>query len=223
MRVWSFVSQKGGAGRSTLSTQLAVYAEQRGEAVCLLDMDPQRSAVVWGEHRDSRGPTVLPAEPGALSELIVSAANLGFTLVLIDTAPHSDGMALAAIDVANLIVCPTQSSLFDIAALADTAALLDLREARGRAITVINGLPTVGTESVYDTASVAITRIGLKLATARVCHRRAFVVAVNTAKGVTELSKSDKAASEIHTLWLELNALAPIEEKRTEVAHGKRR
>jgi hypothetical protein len=60
--------------------------------------------------------------PGAISK----APNFGISLVLIDTPGYSDAPALAAIPAADLTICPTRASLFDVAALKDTVALLDL-------------------------------------------------------------------------------------------------
>jgi len=40
----SFVQQKGGSGKSTICTNLAVHAEDNGETVLIIDLDPQSSA-----------------------------------------------------------------------------------------------------------------------------------------------------------------------------------
>jgi chromosome partitioning protein len=210
MRTWAFVSQKGGSGKSTLSTQLAVYAEECGEAVCLIDLDPQASSLAWSQIRGSRVPTVQPAKPAQVPELVAAAPKLGATLMLIDTAPHTDTGALAAILAANLIICPTQPTLFDIAALKDTVRLLDLAERRDRAVAVVNGLPHKGTEAAYDEAVVAVQSLGLRVAARHIGHRRAFVTAIGKGKGVTEVAKKDEAAREIKELWGELNQISPI-------------
>jgi chromosome partitioning protein len=210
MRTWAFVSQKGGSGKSTLSTQLAVYAEECGEAVCLIDLDPQASSLAWSQIRGSRVPTVQPAKPDQVPDLVAAAPKFGATLMLIDTAPHTDTGALAAVRAADLIICPTQPTLFDIAALKETVRLLDLAEGRDRAVAVVNGLPHKGTEAAYDEAVVAVQSLGLRVATSHIGHRRAFVVAIGKGKGVTEVAKKDLAADEIRGLWGELNKLSPI-------------
>ena len=46
MFVISFVTTKGGAGKSTLAFSTAVAAMQTGEPVALLDLDPQNSAML---------------------------------------------------------------------------------------------------------------------------------------------------------------------------------
>jgi chromosome partitioning protein len=215
MRIWANVSQKGGSGKSTLATQLSVYAEECGEAVVLLDLDPQGSSLAWSQIRGSRVPAVQPAKPEQVPDLVAAAQKLGATLMLLDTAPHSNEGALAAVRAADLIICPTQPTLFDIAALKDTVGLLNLAESRDRAIAVVNGLPHKSTEEAYGEAVVAVQSLGLRVAKSHIGHRRAFAAAIGKGKGVTELAKKDGAlaAQEIKALWGELNKLSPIVKK----------
>ena len=52
MTVLSLVTQKGGCGKTTLTTCLAVAAQQSGKRVVILDTDPQGTASEWWESRD---------------------------------------------------------------------------------------------------------------------------------------------------------------------------
>jgi chromosome partitioning protein len=214
MRVWSFVACKGGAGKTTLTTQLAVYAEARGETVCLTDLDPQASAFAWSRIRGTSEPVVLQARPEKLAELAAAAPALGVTLMLIDTASHDDTGALAAIRAGGLIFCPVQPSLFDVAALKDTLALLDLANKRPFAMALVNALPATSTEEAYGEAALAIESLGLPVAKAGICHRRAFMIAASSGQGVTETSEKSKAAAEVRALWDELDALSRELERR---------
>ena len=51
MRTIAIVSRKGGAGKTTVVTHLAVAAEAAGLRVALFDLDPQASAALWSDHR----------------------------------------------------------------------------------------------------------------------------------------------------------------------------
>ena len=48
MRAIAFLTQKGGAGKTTLAASLAEMAASTGEKVVALDLDPQLSLVRWG-------------------------------------------------------------------------------------------------------------------------------------------------------------------------------
>lgn len=218
MRTWAFVSQKGGSGKSTLSTQLAVHATECGERVLIVDIDPQGSAEAWHQRRGvDRHPGALRCLPEKLTRVLKGAADLGQSLILIDTAPHSDGNALVAMRSADLIIVPTQASLFDLAALEDTASLIDNADLKSKTIVVVNCVPTGKAEqATFEEAKAVAAKCGLTLCQRYVCHRRQFVTSTNAGKGVTEISGAKPAADEIRGLWLELNKLSPIAARNSE-------
>ena len=98
MKVWAYVSQKGGAGKSTLATQLGVLAQQKKEHVAIVDLDAQASALSWYSRREKAnnkkitrgGPYVMRALPSDLGKIIAAAPTMGATLLMIDTAPATD-------------------------------------------------------------------------------------------------------------------------------------
>ena len=53
MRTIAFLTQKGGAGKTTLAASLAVAAAGAGERVIVLDLDPQASLARWGKRREA--------------------------------------------------------------------------------------------------------------------------------------------------------------------------
>ncbi|MFZ0850667.1 MAG: AAA family ATPase, partial [Hyphomicrobiaceae bacterium] len=100
MRIWAVTNQKGGSGKSTLTTQIAAFAEQLGQTCCLIDLDQQTSAARWSAQREtkpkqSKQPMVIAAIPEKLAELISAAATFECKLVIIDTASKIDASALA--------------------------------------------------------------------------------------------------------------------------------
>ena len=64
MRTIAFLTQKGGAGKTTLAASLAVAAAHAGEKVIALDLDPQASLFRWGKRRDAaNAPNKVMIEP----------------------------------------------------------------------------------------------------------------------------------------------------------------
>lgn len=218
MRVWAFVSQKGGSGKSTLSTQLAVHAVECGERVLIIDLDPQGSAEEWHKMRGTdRHPGALRCKPENL-QAVLNKSSTFFSLVMIDTVPHTDKDALIAIRAADLIICPTQPSLFDLKSLEDTALLLANADRKTAAICVVNAVPPgKGETASYNEAAAVVNEYGLALAKNHICHRRAYVTSTNEGKGVTE-TNDKKAAEEIKRLWVELTKASPSVVARRERA-----
>ena len=103
MRIWSFVQQKGGSGKSTIATNLGVCGGEEGETVLIVDLDPQHSATLWHSARGTNKPTVIDAIPEKLTNIVTSAPNLGVMLCLIDSPSKLDDIALAAIRVADMV------------------------------------------------------------------------------------------------------------------------
>lgn len=48
----AFCTQKGGTGKTTIATALAVAAHLAGNKSALLDLDPQTNAVNWFDRRE---------------------------------------------------------------------------------------------------------------------------------------------------------------------------
>jgi chromosome partitioning protein len=205
MKIWSFVSQKGGCGKSTLATQLSVIAVQKGERTVIVDLDPQQSSRAWQRVRsEERPPACVTALPANLPRVIESAKQFDQSLMLLDTAPHTDSDARVAINASDLIICPTQASLFDLESLQSTAELLEITGKIGQAVVVVNAIPPKNKEVTYGQAAAKASNYGLRVCDHYVCNRVAFVEATNKGRGVVEtVSKSD-AASEIRELWDEL-------------------
>src|SRR2546423_8965276 len=75
MKTVAIISQKGGAGKTTVAIHLAVAAEQRGLRAAVFDLDPQASATSWADKRQSASPAVVSAQATRLSNLLEQAAN----------------------------------------------------------------------------------------------------------------------------------------------------
>lgn len=73
MRTVAMISQKGGAGKTTLAVALAALAERAGIASVLVDLDPQASAARWGDLRENDTPVVTCAPAARLVPVLAAA------------------------------------------------------------------------------------------------------------------------------------------------------
>lgn len=214
MRKWSVCSKKGGVGKTTLSTQLAVLAWQAGERVIIIDLDPSEDAKKWHTARGDEGmpPMVIAALPENLDKVLAAAETLNMTLCIIDTAGKIDSVALAVMRAADLIICPTQPNFFDIKNLAEVAELLLRVGKLDRSVCVVNGLPPQkGSVQDFNDAKMQAEALGFRVSPAFTVHRRSYVKAIAEGKAVTECKPKDRqAVKEIEALWKQLNALNPI-------------
>ena len=136
------VSQKGGVGKTTLAFNLAVAAELAGNAALIVDLDPQASAVAWGDSREAETPVVVSAEAARLVEVLTTASKHSAALCFIDTAPHGESPALAAARAADLVLIPCRPSILDLRAITASQTIAQLADTP--AAVVLYGVPASG-------------------------------------------------------------------------------
>jgi chromosome partitioning protein len=200
MRSLAFLSQKGGSGKTTLAVHIAVAAEQRREKVIIIDTDPQASASVWATARQSRGtdtPKSTKANAASTQTWMKEAETQGYTLAVIDTAPH----AISGIDViaaaVDFLLIPCRPSVFDLAAIESSVKIA--KAARKPAAFILNDCAPRGPE--LTEAREVLVRHGYPVAPVTIGDRKAFSRAIITGEAVTEFDAGGKAAQEIVALW----------------------
>ena len=198
MRTIAIISQKGGAGKTTLALHLAVAAELAGYSTVVLDMDPQGTAEAWSEWRREAPPVVIPAKTATLAKTLEKAASHGADLVIMDTPPLAEAEARAAAKIADLVLVPCRPNAFDVHSITTTA---DLTRFAGKpAFAVFNSGPINAARLYAETAEV-VTEIGLPVAPVRLSERAAFRHATGSGQTAQETEPAGKAAGEVAALW----------------------
>jgi chromosome partitioning protein len=115
MRTILVASSKGGAGKSTVSTNLAAHFAVEGKRTVLLDADKQHSATHWCEKRAEMPAAVLPVDGTAKNFAKQIPENT--QVVVIDGAAGSMAAELAPfLEKADAILVPILPSAIDIEA-----------------------------------------------------------------------------------------------------------
>lgn len=199
----AIISQKGGAGKTTLALHLAVAAEQSQKSTAVVDLDPQASATSWRDTRENPAPAVVSSQAARLAQVLETAREHGADLAIIDTAPHSETSALNAARTADLILIPCRPAILDIKAIGATVDVARL--AQKRAVVILNAVPARGT--LEEEARAAIAHYGILIAPQSLGHRAAFVHALTEGLTAQEYDPIGKAAEEITTLyaWIQAN------------------
>ncbi len=197
MKTIAMISQKGGAGKSTLTINLAVAAVLDGKTTAIVDIDPQASTAEWGDQRTAESPTIISAQSSRLAQVMNTAKEQGVDVLFIDTAPHSESAALDAARAADTVIIPTRAAILDLMAINKTVDLI--RIAKADAFVALNAVPPRGTLS--DEGKEVIAAHNLEVAPV-VSYRHAFFHSLTAGQGVLEYEAKGKAAEEIAHLYL---------------------
>lgn len=197
MKTIAILSQKGGAGKTTLALHLAVAAEQAGKTCVVLDLDPQASATHWKDSRQDEKPAVVSLQAARLEAVMNTAQKEGAGLILIDTAPHSESASLAAARASDLILIPCRPAILDLRAIRNTIDLA--RIAQKPVFVVLNSVSARG--NLTQDAEEAVLSYQVKVAPVRLGQRAAFVNALTSGKAAQEYEPKSKAAEEIQQLY----------------------
>ncbi len=197
MKTIAVLSNKGGAGKTTLAIHLAVAAEQASLQTAVLDLDPQGSATTWGEARDEKPPAVVPTHARHLERVLSAADANGTDIAIIDTAPHSETTSLAAARVTDLVLVPCRPTLFDLHAIRETLDIAML--AKKPAQVILNAVPPLG--SFAQQAREAIATYDIAPAPYQLSHRVAYMHAIVNGITVQEYEPKGKAAGEVKNLY----------------------
>ena len=201
MKTIAIISEKGGVGKTTLSINLGVAAALKNKVVAIIDLDPQASSSEWGDLREAETPAIIATPASRLNNVIDTAEEEGFDLLILDTAPRAEATVLNAAKAADLILIPCCPSLFDIKPLKNTIDLIKL--AKKTATFVLTLVPTSGT--VGEESAEAMKDFEFPLCPIKIYSRIAFKRSLVDGLGVQEYEKRGKAANEISQLykWVE--------------------
>ena len=210
----AIVSQKGGAGKTTLAIHLAAAATRAGQISLVIDTDPQASASQWAEWRQGVPPEIIDSAPPRIASKIEAASEQGAELIVIDTPPHADLAASKAVECADVVLIPCRPSAFDLAAMRTTIRLVELL-AKPAFVVFTAGPPNA--PLIYADAMELVAGFSGRTCPVILPERAAYRHAVAGGQTVFDLDTTSKAAREIEQLhsWTceQLNIVTPEQER----------
>ena len=197
--------QKGGVGKSTLATNLAVELN-----AVIIDLDSQKSSVIWAKQRKQKGLGAVEVEGvkdiGELKEALKKHEG---KMIVIDSGGYDSDLMRMAILAADIIITPVAPSPIEVVGLQNYQRILEaISKEIGRVFktnVIINnadGRSQGGIETVKDYVEQHPTYMSL-LETV-ICTRIDYKKAYGAGAAVTEYNPAGKAAGEIHELCNEL-------------------
>ena len=201
LRTIAVIALKGGSGKTTVATHLALAAHRRGLDTLVVDTDPQHSAQDVLSARDGPGPDcVISAAPKLLAAQF-AAVGLHKEMMIIDTpagAIEDVGAALVLADLAVLVVRPT---MLDLAGLVRTLGMV---RKMGKPATVVMNQAPVARETIEAPVVKRMMRgldyMQAPMAPVILRSRSIYQTALERGRSVEEMNDR-AAAKEIADLW----------------------
>lgn len=203
--ITAFLNQKGGVGKTTLSTNFATALALAGHTVLLIDADPQRGALVWAEHRETQPvfPVVgLPTDK-LHREIPSHAANYEF--IVIDAPPQVSGIARSIVLAADLILIPVQPSPHDIWSAGEVVKVIEdagTFKANIKTAFVVNR--KIGNTALGRDVFAALENYPFPTLKTTIGQRVAFAESAALGASVLEIAPNSEASREITALTREV-------------------
>lgn len=201
------IQQKGGAGKTTLTCQLAAGLLESGKSVAAVDTDEQQSLNYWARLRkarlgsDDRLITYDAARSLAIAKIRSAEREADF--VLVDTPPQDKSIIRRVLRYADLVLIPLQLTPFDFHAT--LATVETIAPAQKKMLFVLNRVPPRA--RVADEMRNQFLKHELPVAKTCLGNRAAFAECMLTGAGVAETAPTSKAGQEITLLMEEVFSL----------------
>lgn len=214
--VISVTNLKGGVGKTTIATNLAVSLVYRGYSVCIVDTDlGQQSSMEWSGNRSEtlKRIPVFGVNAKQLSKEVDDLSKR-FDLVVIDGTPHFNELADRTILASDILLIPLTPSIYDFRGfegfLQRFEQIKTVRESSGSSIDAYVILNRVVTNTnVSRDIHEAIQAYQVELLNTRLGSRISYVDTASEGIGVVEY-KDKKAKEEIEALTSEIENIFKV-------------
>ncbi|MDV6032461.1 MAG: ParA family protein [Phycisphaera sp. RhM] len=207
----ALANSKGGVGKSTLAVHIAVWLQDHGVRVALLDADKQQSSSLWLKDVDPGVTVRVATTPEECLDAAVELAE-SHDIVIGDGPAGLDEISRTLLLVANLALIPVGPSILDVRSVQD--AIQVFRYAQRISPKHLEGALVLNKVGKRDRISreliCSLPQLGLGAAVSTIRNLTAFRDAAQQGTVVGRLGKTGRsAADDLDKFCVELFASIP--------------
>ena len=196
------MSRKGGAGKTTVSVNLALAARAMGVKAVLADADPLRSACEVLRGRDEAAGLLVETSAAKLFALTEACRRGGADLLIIDTPAAPEADVAEAVKVADLCLAVSRPTYLDLAAAVRSVAIIQRLGKDGMIVLNQCAPPRHGVEPpAVVKAFEALRFAGLPVISTVLRSRLVYQTAFAQGRSVLEIDGDGAASGEVRELF----------------------
>lgn len=200
----SFINQKGGVGKTTLSINVASALANAGHKVLLIDADKQGSSSAWASLREETPFQVISLARDNMAKDAMKLA-LDFDYTVIDAPPHAESISRSVIIASDLVLMPVEPS--GLSSWASDVTVQQIRQAQEYKETLKCGFVVsrkIGNSVIGREIREMVAGSGIHVFQSDIENRVAYAESGTMGQTIFEWGSDKKAQAEIINLTNEI-------------------